>query len=181
MQRRWAEFGREMSYEPSQYRETCRSTGRKGAKGGSWADSEAISPPFQPSGPPPAHQGPGEGEFGRRWRTSPQQPGLLRRVGPTYAAIPLGNAAGRPMMARFRKKPVVVEAAQWDGTSNSAFDVAKEIGMSSWGLRNGKFMIETLEGEMAASQGDWIIKGTQGEFYPCKPHIFEEIYEPADG
>ena len=40
--------------------------------------------------------------------------------------------------------------------------------------------IRTLEGEMTATQGDWIIKGVKGEFYPCKPDIFAATYEPAD-
>ncbi|GMG78148.1 MULTISPECIES: hypothetical protein [Bacillus] len=59
---------------------------------------------------------------------------------------------------KFVKKPVVVEAYQID----------KEMD------------IETLEGTMKASPGDWIIKGVHGEIYPCKPDIFEKTYKPFD-
>jgi len=58
---------------------------------------------------------------------------------------------------KFRKKPVVIEAYQTD----------KELD------------IETLEGTMHASEGDWIITGVHGEQYPCKPDIFEKTYEPV--
>ena len=60
-------------------------------------------------------------------------------------------------MAKFRKKPVVIEAYQTD----------KELD------------IETLEGTMHANVGDWIITGVHGEQYPCKPDIFEKTYEPV--
>lgn len=78
---------------------------------------------------------------------------------------------------RFRKKPVVIEAmhftdasagsliAQWCGGSNAASPHAVDI--------------VTLEGTMRADLGDWIIRGVQGEFYPCKPGIFAATYEPA--
>lgn len=45
---------------------------------------------------------------------------------------------------------------------------------------NGNLMIRTLEGDMRAEYGDWIIRGVQGEFYPCKPDIFERTYEPVE-
>lgn len=59
---------------------------------------------------------------------------------------------------KYRKKPVVIEAYQTD----------KELD------------IETLEGTMHASKGDWIITGVNGEKYPCKPDIFEKTYEPVE-
>ena len=79
-------------------------------------------------------------------------------------------------MEKYRKKPVVVEAVQWTGENikevldfmnwrNAAHDVASGL------------TIHTLEGNLYASPGDWIIKGVQGEFYPCKPDIFEKTYE----
>ena len=81
-------------------------------------------------------------------------------------------------VARFRKKPVVVEAirvgsiphltlAAWCGGSRLKADGNKIAGI----------LIPTLEGVMRADHGDWIIKGVQGEFYPCKPDIFEATYE----
>ena len=77
---------------------------------------------------------------------------------------------------KFRKKPVTVEAIQWTGTNIEellAFDPAIA-------LYEGKdsLYVPTLEGNMEASKGDWIIKGVKGEFYPCKPDIFEATYQP---
>ena len=46
---------------------------------------------------------------------------------------------------------------------------------------SGHLLIGTLEGTMAAAPGDWVIKGVAGEFYPCKPDIFEATYEPVEG
>lgn len=83
---------------------------------------------------------------------------------------------------QYRKKPVVVEAIQWLG-SEPSFAKIKEFVGSKWepgpmGTRS--FYIVTLEGDMLAQENDWIIKGVQGEFYPCKPDIFEATYEPVD-
>ena len=93
---------------------------------------------------------------------------------------------------KFRKRPVVIEAMLYDGTMKSIEtigDWAKsppgEDAWISWvttdGVRVEDPLIHTLEGEMHVSPGDWIIKGVQGEFYPCKPDIFVETYEPVDG
>lgn len=82
---------------------------------------------------------------------------------------------------KFRKKPVVIEAVQFNGVENDLqelFDLAKdstrELVVDA--LEN-YLTIQTLEGEMRADVGDWIIKGVQGELYPCKPDIFEQTYE----
>ena len=90
------------------------------------------------------------------------------------------------MTDRYRKKPVVIEAMQFDGTEDSFEDVAEW--MASHGESLGATLGEvaclhifTLEGEMRADPGDWIIRGVQGEFYPCKPDIFDETYEPVEG
>lgn len=82
-------------------------------------------------------------------------------------------------MSKFRKKPVVIEAMQFDGTNGLAIERWSDSGAESMELPNGKrFMqIMTLEGVMRAEFGDWIIKGVKGEFYPCKPDIFEATYE----
>jgi hypothetical protein len=119
---------------------------------------------------------------------------------------------------RYRKKPVVVEARQWDGSAAGATPIIDWIladgGTGRYvdhpptlhsvrcrcdgrGVVPGKnqamqcpetqptggtpstLNIDTLEGTMTVSVGDWIIRGVQGEFYPCKPHIFEATYEPA--
>lgn len=76
---------------------------------------------------------------------------------------------------KFRKKPVVVEAQQW-------YQGIKPIAGSVIHDGNGTPLhveIKTLEGVMVANHGDWIIKGVKGEFYPCKPDIFEATYEPV--
>lgn len=90
--------------------------------------------------------------------------------------------------AEFRKRPVVIEAIRWDGTAEGATPIIgwilaegdlaarydsgdPEVGISE------SIAINTLEGTMRAVDGDWIIRGVQGEFYPCKPDIFEATYE----
>jgi hypothetical protein len=90
-------------------------------------------------------------------------------------------------MGNYRKKPVVIEAVQWNGVSN--FDeVMRFIGENHGSKLNyenaeegayktGQLYIQTLEGNMQASKGDFIIKRVKGEFYPCKPDIFEATYE----
>jgi hypothetical protein len=77
-------------------------------------------------------------------------------------------------MGLYRKKPVVIEAIQWDGNTEPIIDFCK-----SAEFRDGELYIQTLEGQMHASKGDFIIKGVQGEFYPCKPDIFNLTYEKA--
>jgi hypothetical protein len=80
------------------------------------------------------------------------------------------------MMPRFRKKPVVIEAFEYDGTLGSipaAWWAATFIGS------DGALYIKTLEGDMRAEKGDWLIMGIKGEMYPCKPDIFAATYEPA--
>lgn len=78
------------------------------------------------------------------------------------------------MIKRFQKKPVVIEAIQFTG--NNVNDI-KEFTNYNASVCNGELNIYTLEGNMIASIGDWIIKGIKGEFYPCKPDIFEQTYE----
>lgn len=87
---------------------------------------------------------------------------------------------------KYRKKPVVIEAVQWTGEN---IDEILSHGNSgphpSWGAdfqvntSDKTVEILTREGVMKASVGDWIIRGVAGEFYPCKPDIFAETYEPA--
>jgi hypothetical protein len=84
---------------------------------------------------------------------------------------------------QFRKKPIVIDALQW--TANN-FQEMKEFcphcywsGALPINACSGVLIIPTLEGQHVASFGDWIIKGIAGEFYPCKPEIFEATYEAA--
>ena len=89
-------------------------------------------------------------------------------------------------MAQYRKKPVVIEAVQWNGKNFDA--ISKFTGYwhghkkahedaEERALKTGEMHIYTLEGVMTASAGDWVIKGIKGEFYPCKNDIFEATYE----
>lgn len=87
-------------------------------------------------------------------------------------------------MAKFRKKPVEIEAIKFNRnnwneivefTNNTAHTITIERRI------DGKCtcIIPTLEGEHIANEGDYIIKGVKGEFYPCKPDVFELTYEPV--
>lgn len=84
---------------------------------------------------------------------------------------------------KFRKKPVVVEATQFHIDDRSThehvnFGVPSEPGCAS--SLDGKWWVQTLEGPLLVSPGDWIITGVKGEHYPCKPDIFAATYEPAE-
>lgn len=87
-------------------------------------------------------------------------------------------------MPQFRKKPVVIEAVEWSGTGFNrhaepwlSFLNASDAGRIYSAGPN--LCIETLEGKMIASPGDWIIRGVKGEFYPCRADIFAASYEPV--
>ena len=83
---------------------------------------------------------------------------------------------------KFRKKPIEIEAIP---LSRANFDLIEEFTNGAadtfFTPNNGSeavsCMIKTLEGDMKATEGDWIIKGVNGEFYPCKPDIFKKTYE----
>lgn len=90
-------------------------------------------------------------------------------------------------MPKFRKKPVVIEAVQFnvgrehkvklpDGVIVTKFSP----GADNFNYLGFEFGIETLEGVMAVKNLDWIITGVKGERYPCKPDIFAETYEPIE-
>lgn len=103
-------------------------------------------------------------------------------------------------MAKYRKKPVVIEAIQYTETPDNTKEIMDFIGpqpacsvcggrgeyegdrgpQSCHPCNSRLIAIRTLEGTMYADWGDWIIKGIKGEFYPCKPDIFEATYERID-
>ena len=87
-------------------------------------------------------------------------------------------------MSKYRKKPVVIDAWQFtkENYSKSTPREFRHLSVSLWSQHGGAVIggeIDTLEGKLAISENDWIIKGIQGEFYPCKPDIFAATYEPV--
>ena len=83
---------------------------------------------------------------------------------------------------KYRKKPVIIEAIQFEDNSDRIIEIHEFMGGDTIRVnyedKNNTYLkIETLEGIMKASVGDYIIKGVNGEFYPCKPDIFEKTYE----
>ena len=86
-------------------------------------------------------------------------------------------------MAKYRKKPVVIEAWQFskDNYHKGAPDfIRSEKMVTLWSQHGGEVIggeVGTLEGEMTISENDYIIKGINGEFYPCKPDIFAKTYD----
>lgn len=101
-------------------------------------------------------------------------------------------------LKRYRKKPVEIHAIRWEGEWKPIYewleavtngvipgirnpDNSLNIGGQPIIRREGdKLLIDTREGTMTALNGDWIILGVAGEFYPCNPEIFEATYEPVD-
>jgi len=80
-------------------------------------------------------------------------------------------------MSKFRKRPVIVEAEQFKGQECLPFAGR---GDPCWyNPASHRWVVNTLEGALFISEGDWIIKGVKGEFYPCKPDVFEQTYEPV--
>jgi hypothetical protein len=82
---------------------------------------------------------------------------------------------------KYRKKPLVIEARQFTGPGDGP-------AIAGWcggeykdpGGAKPLIVVHTLEGEMVAFPGDWVIHGVIGEFYPCKPEVFAATYEPAE-
>ena len=82
-------------------------------------------------------------------------------------------------MSKYMKKPVTIEAIQWTGDNEEEIlDFCN--GKSTFAAADKEIVINTLEGTMHASKGDFIIKGVHGEYYPCKPDIFAETYEKVE-
>lgn len=85
-------------------------------------------------------------------------------------------------MAQYRKKPVVIEAIQFTRNNINEVEAFTEYAAHTFQIERridgiATCIIPTLEGQHIATEGDWIIKGVQGEYYPCKPDIFEKTYE----
>ena len=78
---------------------------------------------------------------------------------------------------KFRKKPVIIEAIQFNGENGEEIEEFTNCAARRLATHTPLMVISTLEGDHQARTGDWIIKGINGEFYPCKPDIFEQTYE----
>ena len=85
------------------------------------------------------------------------------------------------MMAKYRKRPVVVDAIQFRAGEQPHELAADVVAGRVLYAEDGTMLVETLKGAMVARPGDWIIRGVKGELYPCKPDIFDATYEPAEG
>lgn len=88
------------------------------------------------------------------------------------------------MVKKYRKKPIVVEAVQWNGVNRGEIEsfcghdnVEFKVEILSGSTLGLQLIIKTLEGDMVANRGDYIIKSICGEFYSCKEEIFEKTYE----
>lgn len=89
------------------------------------------------------------------------------------------------MMKQYRKLPVIIEAMQFNTMDDylNIVEFYQKVNKSTlsaeevFHFKTPLMLITTLEGTMAANPGDWIIRGVNGEFYPCKPDIFEKTYE----
>lgn len=96
---------------------------------------------------------------------------------------------------QYRKKPVVIDAAQWDGTEEGFHKIGEALGLEKDAFNayiaseshhlhldaDGVFHVQTFEGVMEVSKDDYVIKGIKGECYPCKPDIFVESYDLDQG
>ena len=81
---------------------------------------------------------------------------------------------------KYRKKPIVIDAILWNG--RNVWEVIEFIDNETFYefSEQDTLSIDTLEGRMMVNEGDYIIKGVNGEFYPCKPDIFEKTYEKVE-
>lgn len=78
---------------------------------------------------------------------------------------------------KYKKKPLIIEAIQYNKNKiGEALDFCSDL---MYDVKSNEYYIQTLEGPMIVSEGDYIIKGVKGEFYPCKPDIFKLTYDPV--
>lgn len=95
-------------------------------------------------------------------------------------------------MGRYRKKPVEIEARQWDGTAERFAELQEWGGLDTFVVERTatstgggdprwleRLIVPTLGAHLRADIGDWIIRGVKGEFYPCRDDIFRQTYDPV--
>lgn len=83
-------------------------------------------------------------------------------------------------MALYRKKPIIIKAVRWEGKLQHLLDAFGDEDLPIGLFPIPALTIKTLEGDMRCEIGDYIIRGIKGEFYPCKPDIFEASYESVE-
>ena len=83
---------------------------------------------------------------------------------------------------KFRAKPVEIDAMLWTGSNAGKICEFMKVTMVAWDslLSGGTLYLNTLEGTMEAEAGDWIVRGLNGQFYPCKPEVFTMTYVPVE-
>lgn len=79
---------------------------------------------------------------------------------------------------RYKTKPCEIEAVQWTGENLT--EILRFANTQNIDITSGVLIIKTLEGDMRANVGDYIIRGLRGEYYPCKPDVFHTKYEPCE-
>ena len=108
-----------------------------------------------------------------------QLPSHRRGVAPLGTIRVILNG-GNTVSRFFRHKPIVVEVVLWDGGNVEEVNAFFDDGLDEEFLPDAPFVIETSDGDVVANVGDWIIRGEDGEFHPCKPDTFEATYEVAE-
>jgi len=94
-------------------------------------------------------------------------------------------------MRQYRKRPVIVKAEQFEWEDGRGIPDIPGVKFEEWRevqtLGGAKYSpvvatayVETLEGKLHVSRGDWIVEGVEGERYPCKPSVFQQTYDPVD-
>lgn len=83
-------------------------------------------------------------------------------------------------MTHYVKKPIVVQAIQWNGDNFDDVALLGDYIFGPYGQEDAHLEIQTLEGRMKCNQGDWVIRGVKGECYPCKDDIFRATYDKVD-
>lgn len=116
----------------------------------------------------------------QEWDLSPEEIRQIREHETNKTArpkAPIMKIEDRKTPLKFRKKPVVIEAVQWLGDNFVEVDEFLGTHPHMTYPRAGRICINTPDGPRVALIGDWIIRGVSGEYYPCKPDIFEKTYD----
>ena len=116
----------------------------------------------------------------RRWSHEPEhgEPRVQRTQTAAGPAAATAHAYCGPV-PRFRKRPVEIDAIHY-ASVDDASAVVEFVAQGELAIEGDRILIPTLEGPLAATLGDWVVRGVQGECYPVKPDIFATTYEPVE-